>query len=134
MWETIITSILAASVPAFILWLLSRKKEDKRFNLDTKQVENNIFDSVSTRLENLLSRADAQLKAQGEKLEKALERIDSLEKDRKREQDLNRTLNRKLDKLRNLLRSYTQRSGIPLTDEEQAIFDETDPEWEDLDE
>lgn len=131
MWELILTGLIAAVVPTTLVWFLSRKREDRKFSLETKQVEATVFDSISGRLEAMLTRADEQLKAQGEKLDRALERIGSLEQDREAERQRNRTLNSKLDKLRNLLRSYTMRVGIPLTDEEQAIFDETDPEWAD---
>lgn len=147
-WQTILLTLITASVPAVISWVLRRKGANKRLELEEGSLSVSQFNAQTTAYQDLLDRANKALadanktavgladelktyKSERESLvdtvKKQGTKIELLqEADNEKTDALIRT-NGKLETLRGLFLSYVTRTGIPLTMQEQAIFDDTLP-------
>lgn len=124
----------SGAVPGVILFLLNRRGANKKLEIEEGGLGVNVFEAQTTAYENLLNRQtqatnDALTELGKYKAERTsiLEKVEKLERaDEDRSQEL-RSTNTKLETLRALFQQYVNRTGIPLTPEEQLIFEETKP-------
>jgi chromosome segregation ATPase len=134
--------------PAIVLWLLNRKNANRALTVQEKTLNVTEFEAQTAAYKDLLDRANAALNDANTKLASSVKELAQYQEER---QELLRKVdimgeeierlkkadatkgdelietNHKLEKLRTLMLAYVKRTGIPLTTEEQAIFDETVP-------
>lgn len=154
-WQQILLALLAGSVPGVILFYLNRKGANKKLQLEEGGLTVTQFQAQTLAYQDLLDRSNSALteannklntsnakleeavaelatyRAEREKLMGEVERqgreIVHLQKaDTDKVAELEKT-NSKLERLRALFLSYVARTGIPLTLEEKAVFDDTIP-------
>lgn len=156
-WQTLLVALIPAAVPTVLLFVLQRRGANKQLQLQEGSLSVETFEAQRTAYKELYDTAKAdlatatantnkanataealaaelrtykeererlmaQIEEQGRKIEK-LERSDASKSD-----ELADT-RQKLEKLRELFEAYVRRTGIPLTAEEQRIFEETTPKW-----
>lgn len=151
-WQTLLqivaVPLLVATVPVAILFLLQRKGANKKLELDAGSLDLTKFEALNKTYQDLLDRAQADAAANGKAAKEALaelanyqkEREELMETVRKQGQQIERLegsdsrktseladTRDKLERLRSLFTAYVARTGIPMTPEEQAIFEDTKP-------
>jgi predicted nucleic acid-binding Zn-ribbon protein len=153
-WQTTLiaggVSLLVGTVPGVIFFVLNRKGANKKLEIEEGGLTVNQFDVQTKAYQDLLDRANKNAAASEQALKEALAELETYKServklmDRVREQgekiaklegaaddtshELADTRN-KLDKLRKLFTDVMARTGIQLTPEEQAVFEETKPKW-----
>lgn len=157
-WQTLLIALIPAAVPTVLLFVLQRRGANKQLQLQEGSLDvttfeaqrtayKELYDTAVANLKQANDRADranttsealaeelrtykeereklmAQIEEQGRKIEKlegaATDQADELADTRS-----------KLETLRSLFEKYVARTGIPLTPEEQAIFEQTKPKWQ----
>lgn len=134
-----ITSILtlalgSSAIPIIISALLGRKGANKKLQIEEGGLTVDQFNAALPAYKDLLDRADRDRDEAIEKLGKyESERIELLDRVRRLERaDTEKTTeleitSRALETLRKLFQTYVDRTGIPLTTQEQAVFENTQP-------
>lgn len=141
LWATLLLALVTGSVPGVILFILQRRGANKKLELEEGSLGVSQFNAQTSAYQDLLDRANAAVtearnetkkyRAEREALQRQVtemrEEIDKLKtSDDQKGQELLRT-NNKLERLRALFLSYVKRTSIPLTEEEQSVFDDTMP-------
>lgn len=137
-WQTVLLTLVTASVPITLGWVLSRKGANKKLVLDEKATDVSVFDSQTKAYQDLLDRANRTItdlekyKTEREDLisnvKTLTDEVDELKRADKDKSDALDETNGKLDRLRTLFASYIDRVGtVPLTTAELAIFEDTMP-------
>jgi len=133
-WARNIFSLLgvASALPVGISWLLSRKNANKKLDLDEKGAEVSEFQAFNAIGASLVSQAhqamvDAQTAATEAKAEAAAAKREASKYRGEREEMKHEmlSLTESVRKLRDMIKGYVTRTGQPLTEEEQAVFDQT---------
>lgn len=156
-WQTLLVALIPAAVPTVLLFVLQRRGANKQLqlqegNLDVATFEaqraayKDLYDTTVKQLGDANDRAEAanalseslaeelrtykkeretlmaQIEEQGRKIQKleesATDQADELADTRD-----------KLVALRALFEEYVARTGVPLTPEEEARFEQTKPKW-----
>lgn len=139
---------LAVGTPGIVLFLLNRRNANQKLRIDENKLTVEQFNAALPAYRDLLDRANkatkdalaelASYKEERVKFQQDLatskeERITFQQdladlRDAKGQQDeeLNKT-NDKLEKLRSLVQNYVTRTGVQMTTEELAIFEDTKP-------
>jgi len=139
---------LSAAVPTIILFLLGRKGANKKLEIEQGALTVDQFNAALPAYKDLLNRADAAAKVANDAAavsqlaaRSALDELQTYKAEREsilsevkelrqakedQGEELTKT-NSNLEKLRALFTSYVARVGIPLTREEEAIFEDTKP-------
>jgi predicted nucleic acid-binding Zn-ribbon protein len=153
-WQTalqiVVVPLLVASVPVALLFILQRRGANKKLEIEEGGLTVTQFNAQTLAYQDLLDRAGvretnalaqladavkelaqykeervalmAQVEEQGRKIDR-LERADDT-----KSEELADT-RKKLETLRALFETYVARTGIPMTSEEQRIFEDTKPRW-----
>lgn len=153
----VVVALISGSVPTVLLILLQRKGANKRLELDETTVASDVFSKQTAAYSELYDTAKSDLaqakkdliaanktaadlatelkKYQTEreelmaKVEEQGRKISRLERADNEKTDELADTRSKLETLRELFESYVARTGIPMTPEEQKIFEETKPKW-----
>lgn len=116
-----------AIIVALLLFLLNRKGANKKLSLDERNTNVTEFDAKLKAYQDLLDRSN---EAGAEALLSVIElkeRVNALEEaDTAKSHEID-SANKKIELLRKQFTSYIERTGVPLTPEEQEIFDMTVP-------
>jgi len=124
--QTILISLITGCVPATLLWLLNRKGANTKLKLDEGGLSVTQFNAQTAAYQDLLDRSNKALA-------EALTELKSYKSERA---ELNKRVENQgnmLERLRELFTSYVTRVGIPMTEEELAVFESTKPKrkvWE----
>jgi soluble cytochrome b562 len=133
-WARSILALLgpAIGLPGLIALLLQRKQANKKLDLDEKGSDITEFQALNTVSASIVQQArqamlDAQTAATEARTEAAAAKKDANTYRSERE-ELKGEIDHALDivrKLRDLFKSYVTRVGVPLTADEQSIFEST---------
>lgn len=146
--QIVVVPLLVASVPVALLFTLQRRGANKKLKIDEGGLTVTQFNAQTSAYQDLLDRANASLEAANHNLavsvaeletykservklmaqvEEQGRKIDRLEKaDDTKSEELADTRH-KLETLRTLFETYVQRTGVPMTPEEQKVFEDTKP-------
>lgn len=156
-WQTLLIALIPATIPTVLLFVLQRRGANKQLQLQEGSLDvatfeaqraayKELYDTTVKQLGEANDRADkanatsedlakelrtykeererlmAQIEEQGRKIKKledaAGDQADELADTRS-----------KLETLRELFETYVKRTGIPLTPDEERIFEQTKPKW-----
>lgn len=141
---------LVFGTPAIVLFFLNRKNANKKLEIEEGGLSVTQFTAQTAAYQDLLNRANRALSEANTKLEESVSELaqykgeretlmaqvqtqgEEIEKLKRADSDKGDELaltNDKLEKLRKLFTSYVDRVGIPLTTEEQEIFEMTEPSF-----
>lgn len=124
---TIAVAAVPSSVIAILVFLLNRKGANKKLDLEVDSVDANKAETFSKIYQDLLNRANAAVAEAEQTKADLIGRVETLEgKAKEGVAELNKT-NGKLDTVRRLFQRYVARVGIPMTPEEQEVFESTKP-------
>lgn len=154
-WQVILSAVIAGSVPGTLLWLLNRSGANKRLEIEEGGLTVNQFTAQTEAYRDLLNRATGSLATANESLatantnlaisvaelakykeerealmkevEKQGKHIEELQEADSAKSDELADTRDKLERLRALFTTYVARTGIPLTPDEKAIFEDTQP-------
>lgn len=136
-WQTLLIGVAGGSVPIMLGAALSRRGANKKLEIDEGHLSIAQFEVASKAYQDLLDRAAKTIedlekyKDEREELLSTVKdqglKIEHLEAaDREKTKELEIT-NDKLDTVRQLFERYLARSGVPLTEDEREIFEQTMP-------
>lgn len=146
-WQTTLiagaVSLVVGTVPGVIFFVLNRKGANKKLELDETTTASTVFEAQTKAYKELYDTANAataaalkelatykeervKLMAQVEEQGKKIRKLEQADHDKT---DELADARRKVEQLRSLFTAILTRTGIIMTPEEQAIFEETKPKW-----
>lgn len=146
--QIVVVPLLVASVPVALLFILQRRGANKKLEIEEGGLTVTQFNAQTSAYQDLLDRANASLKASNDNLAASVAELETYKSERIRlmakVEEQGRKIERleraddaksselaetrhKLETLRTLFESYVARTGIPMTPEEQRIFEDTKP-------
>lgn len=118
---------IPALVTAFVLWLLNRRGTNRHLDVEQATLGANISDQQMRRFQYLLEHSEKSAVEMAAKIALLEARVVQLEvADASKSHEIE-DANTKIERLRELFQSYVDRTGIPLTPDEQATFEQTTP-------